>query len=201
MGLLTYTRDGGVFYSTTFGRFCSIAPNVFCGGGEHPLNWLSSHVFAFAGSSVFNRDDYYSAIAEPKNRKAQPGYGIETLIGNDVWIGQGCFISRGISIGDGAVIAAHSVVTSDVEPYAILAGVPAKALRKRFDEKSIERLLRVQWWLYDLSKVSPRLDYRNVNACLDTLEDLLAIGALPMLKPKLRTLRSEDGAYLLSDEL
>ena len=70
----------------------------------------------------------------------------QVIIGNDVWIGAGACILSGVKIGDGSIIGARAVVTKDVEPYTIVAGVPARELRKRFDKKIIERLLEIKWW-------------------------------------------------------
>ena len=70
----------------------------------------------------------------------------KTIIGNDVWIGDQCFIKAGVKVGDGAVIGAHAVVTHDVPPYAIVAGNPAKILRYRFSEEEISALLQTKWW-------------------------------------------------------
>lgn len=67
-------------------------------------------------------------------------------IGNDVWIGFGCYIKAGVSIGSGAIIGAHSVVTHDIEPYTIVAGIPARLIRKRFSDDIISKLEKMQWW-------------------------------------------------------
>ena len=91
------------------------------------------------------------------------------VIGNDVWIGFSTTILNGVRIGDGAIVAAGSVVTKDVEPYSIVAGVPAKIIGKRFSDDMIERLLDLQWWNYDPSLVWG-LDISNPETCIDTIE-------------------------------
>jgi tetrahydrodipicolinate N-succinyltransferase len=102
---------------------------------------------------------------------------LTVTIGNDVWTGHNVNILSGINVGDGAVIAAGSVVTKDVPPYAIVAGVPATIKRYRFSEKIIERLLSNKWWELELSDLSG-LPFRDVERCLDSIENLRRIRGL-----------------------
>jgi tetrahydrodipicolinate N-succinyltransferase len=90
-------------------------------------------------------------------------------VGNDVWTGHNVNVMAGVSVGDGAIIAAGSVVTKNVPPYAIVAGVPATAKRLRFPERTIERLLRLRWWDLELSQLSG-LPFRDIDRCLDMIE-------------------------------
>ena len=99
-----------------------------------------------------------------------------TTIGNDVWIGHRAFIRAGVSIGDGAIVAAGAVVSKDVEPYSIVGGVPAKHIRYRFDQATIKRLLATQWWRYNLYDFDISVD--DVSASLEWLE-----GNLHTLRP------------------
>jgi hypothetical protein len=92
-------------------------------------------------------------------------------IGNDVWTGHNVNIMAGVSVGDGAIVGAGSVVTKDVPPFAIVAGVPARVVRMRFSEAIIERLLRVKWWDLELSELSG-LPFRDVERCLDRIEEI-----------------------------
>ena len=94
-------------------------------------------------------------------------------IGSDVWSGHNANIMPGVSVGDGAVIAAGAVVTRDVPPYAVVAGVPATIKRYRFDEKTIARLLSVRWWELELSELSG-LPFREIDRCLDLIEEIKA---------------------------
>ena len=96
----------------------------------------------------------------------------QATFGNDVWTGHNCNIMAGVNVGDGAVIAAGSVVTEDVPPYAIVGGVPAKVIRYRFHEKIIERLLRLKWWDLELSQLSG-LPFRDIDRCLDMIDAIL----------------------------
>ena len=125
------------------GKYCSIAcgATFVCAGGFHSSRALSSYPFGLASG-------YWDIPAELCTVEAL--FDVEkkgaTIVGNDVWLGYQCLIMPGVTIGDGAIIASRAVVTKDVEPYTIVAGVPAKEVRKRFDEKTIQKLLEVKWW-------------------------------------------------------
>ena len=92
-------------------------------------------------------------------------------IGNDVWIGDEVFVKNGVTIGDGAVLGARSVVTKDVPPYAIVAGVPAKIIRYRFDEPTRQELLRLKWWELD-DDIIRQIPYDNISAALQFLREV-----------------------------
>jgi virginiamycin A acetyltransferase len=82
----------------------------------------------------------------------------DMVIGNDVWIGYGATLMPGVHIGDGAIVAAQSVVTKSVDPYTVVGGNPAREIRKRFDESTIQLLLDLQWWHWDIEKITRNLD-------------------------------------------
>jgi chloramphenicol O-acetyltransferase type B len=120
------------------GSFCSIgsgAAFIMAGNQGHRNEWISTFPFFFMPEV-------------PEFENAANGYlpSGDTVIGNDVWIGSEAVIMPGITIGDGAVIGTRALVTKDVEPYAIVGGNPAKTIRKRFDDDSIELLLEMKWW-------------------------------------------------------
>ncbi len=119
------------------GSFCSFSDHVFIGGDEHPLEWVST-------SPVFESVRH----SGPKRKFAEFDVpeGKRTIIGSDVWIAHGVCIKAGVKIGTGAAIGTGAVVTKDVPPYAIVAGVPARIIRYRFDEETIKGLLDSQWW-------------------------------------------------------
>ena len=119
------------------GRFCQIAAGVefMMNGANHQMNAVST--FPFYTLEGWEMD--------PPAPSDMPLKG-DTVIGSDVWIGQNAVVLPGVQIGDGAIIGANSVVGSDVEPYTIVAGNPARVLRRRFDDALIELLLRFRWW-------------------------------------------------------
>lgn len=93
----------------------------------------------------------------------------DIVIGNDVWIGYEAVILSGVTIGDGAIIGTRAVVTKDVPPYTIVGGVPAKPIRKRFDEKVIEELLKIKWWDWTEEKIARNIE--NIkNGCIERLK-------------------------------
>lgn len=136
VGRLTYVSARSTVIHTEIGSFCSIASGVAIGGGAHDLNAVST-------SPVFNKGRNVLGV-NFGNIEFSPYK--TTTIGNDVWVGNRAMILQGVTIGDGAVVGAGSVVTKDVEPYTIVAGNPAKVIRKRFDDETVEKLLEIKWW-------------------------------------------------------
>jgi len=156
VGSYSFMRGGRLCGNV--GNYCSIAPDVAIGDGEHPLSWLSSHPFQY-GRSAFSDWEGAQEFTTPKRlpldiAKRAPN------IGHDVWIGTKAVILRGVNIGNGAVIAAGSVVTKDVPPYAIVGGVPARIIKMRFVDSTIEELTNSQWWDYDVNNLTD-LNYEN----------------------------------------
>lgn len=134
-------RPGAFGGATQVGRYTSIAPNVHTIERNHPVNWAST-------SSVFY-DPHLGVVAT----ETLPDY-VPLKIGHDVWIGWGVILLPGCRrIGDGAVIGAGSVVTQDIPDYAIVAGVPARVLRYRFDEATRNELQASEWWLLTPSQL------------------------------------------------
>lgn len=137
--------------NTIIGRFCSIAYNVKIGLGSHPVDWVSTHQFAYDSKYKFVKE---SRPFENKVKK-------NTEIGNDVWIGANAIILAGVNVGDGAIIGANSLVTEDVEAYAIVHGTPAKISRYRFEKPIIEELLKIKWWNWDDVQIKKNIDLFN----------------------------------------
>jgi acetyltransferase-like isoleucine patch superfamily enzyme len=123
------------------GKYCSIARGVtILLGGEHRPDWVTTYPFSAL------RADARHHIGHPRTKG-------DVVIGHDVWIGTRSLILSGVSIGDGAVLGAGSVVTKDVAPYAIVAGNPARQVRERFSQAQREALLEIAWWNWPEDKV------------------------------------------------
>jgi acetyltransferase-like isoleucine patch superfamily enzyme len=150
MGAFSYAVNG-YYFACRIGRYCSIGEQVQIGRHSHPLDWHStSPIFYFPYTDAMDQPPPYGHEVSPKSfvRSTPPTKLKITEIGNDVWIGHGAFLLPGVKIGDGAVIAAMSVVTKDVAPYTIVGGNPAGAIRKRFSDELIAKLLESKWWQY-----------------------------------------------------
>jgi len=133
----TYIQKRSTIFNVKIGKFCSIASNVSIGPGIHKIDGVSTHPVFFLKNTPLVKKFSSQDLFESSKR---------TVIGHDVWIGEKAIIIDGIEIGTGAIIAAGSVVTKNVEPYAIVGGVPAKLLKYRFNENEIVYLLKSEWW-------------------------------------------------------
>lgn len=137
LGNYSYLAKNSDITNCSIGKFCSIGPNFCCGLGVHPTNGIST-------SPMFYSTARQNGVSLCKTKKVQESK--QTIIGNDVFIGANVTVLDGITIGDGAIVGAGAVVTKDVPPYAIVSGVPAEIKRYRFDERTIDSLLRIRWW-------------------------------------------------------
>lgn len=145
VGYGTYILNDCWFNCARIGRYCSIASDVrMISAKGHPKSYVST-------SPVFHkREAFINTYVEEDCYEVYEKCGIDprynAIIGNDVWIGKRALLMGAITIGDGAILGAGAIVTKNVPPYAIVAGVPAKVIGYRFNEEQIEKLLNIKWW-------------------------------------------------------
>ncbi|WP_208432524.1 chloramphenicol acetyltransferase [Bartonella taylorii] len=150
-----FERNSEAIYSD-IGRFCSIASHVCLNALEHPMERLSTHKITYRPNEYFRYMPLDSSFRERRCAK-------RVIVGHDVWIGHGAVIMPEVTIGHGAIIGANAVITKDVLPYTIVAGVPAKLLRMRFSNHVIQMLLEMAWWNWPLDKIYSALpDMQNL---------------------------------------
>lgn len=142
LGDFTYIAGNTSISRTTIGKFCNIGPDCKIGLGKHPTkDFVSTHPVFFStlkqAQISFADQNYFEEFVDIK-------------IGNDVWLGANAIIVDGVKIGDGVIVAAGSVVTKDIPPYAIVGGVPAKIIKYRFEKEEIEKLSDMKWWDMDV---------------------------------------------------
>lgn len=132
------------------GKFCALARGItfIMNGANHQLDGFSTYPFYIFGNG-------WEKVAPQAEKLPYKG---DTVIGNDVWIGYESVIMPGVQVGDGAIIAAKSVVVGDVAPYTIVGGNPAKCIRQRFEDETIQVLLEVAWWNWDIEKITRNLE-------------------------------------------
>lgn len=153
--------------NSKIGRYCTFGSRVSVGAFSHPTNWLSIHEFQYRntvniyGSSILDGDENIAPINATTN------------IGCDVWIGDNACVKTGISLGHGAIVGLGAVVVSDVPPYAIVGGNPARILRYRFNEDVIDTLLRLRWWELDMPYLKG-VDFSDIGKSIEFIEKNMA---------------------------
>jgi len=162
-GSFSYIANNTSITSSRIGRYCSIGDYTSI-LSNHPTKYLStSPIFYYSG---WFGEDFITKSPLLTN----DGDFKLTVIGNDVWTGSGAKIKTGVTISDGCVIGAGSIVTKDTEPFMIYAGVPAKPIKQRFSDKVIEQIISSKWWEYDITKIKD-IDWSNPVASIDAINN------------------------------
>ncbi len=165
IGRYSYTGVNTVIKNSTIGKFNSISWNVSIGGNTHDLNHITTHSFLVYPKWNMGGNSNWSSASEKCETE------------NDVWIGSGATILRGVKVGNGAVIGAGSVVTKDVPPYAIVVGNPGRVLRLRCKEEWIERLENLKWWDFPEKIIRKHLALFQAELTAEIIERLEEIKA------------------------
>jgi acetyltransferase-like isoleucine patch superfamily enzyme len=139
IGRYSYTNSNTKIINAKIGQFTCIGSNVTIGLGFHPTNFVSIH------PSFYSNNKGFKTFSDKNYFEEYPF----VTIGNDVWIGSNVTILGNVTIGDGAIVAYGSIITKDVQPYTIVGGIPAKVLKMRFDNTTIENLQNLNWWDLD----------------------------------------------------
>jgi phosphonate metabolism protein (transferase hexapeptide repeat family) len=164
-------NDAQITY-TTIGKFCSIAAMTRINPGNHPMQRATQAHFTYRASAYFEgENDDTEFFAWRRSHHIE--------IGHDVWIGHGAIVLPGRNIGTGAVIAAGAIVTKEVAPYTIVAGNPARVIKRRFPEAVAERLIELQWWNWDhetLRRALPDFRKLDVEAFLEKYQAAASSG-------------------------
>lgn len=158
MGDYSYAMQGTIAWCAEIGKFVNIAAYTRINATNHPTWRATLHHFTYrsAAYGLADEDDEEFFAWRRSNR---------VTIGHDVWLGHGAIILPGVSVGTGAVVGAGAVVSKDVAPYTIVAGVPARPIRRRVDEETAERLLELAWWDWSHDQLRAALpDFRKLGA-------------------------------------
>lgn len=166
IGDYSYTDRFADIANATVGRFANIASFARIGATDHPMQQASLHHFLYRSASYWDdAEDDAAFFAARAARRAH--------VGHDTWIGHGAMVMPEVTVGHGAVLAAKAVATRDVAPYTVVAGVPARVVRRRFPEPVAERLIALAWWDWDHARLRAALaDFRAlpVEAFLERYE-------------------------------
>lgn len=172
LGAFSYQVSGYCF-GARIGRYCSFGEEVQIGRQDHPLTWASTSPAFYLHDNLFELDNGFEGAesyhAYRIKHTGPPTKAQITTIGNDVWIGHGALIKAGVTIGDGAIVAAHSVIARDVPPYAVVAGNPAMIKKFRLPVQMIGAMMRSQWWRFapwQLQHLDPAKPQEFINGVL-----------------------------------
>lgn len=163
MGDYSYTTFNTVVRRARIGKYCSISWNVSIGGYDHEYRRMTQHPFPY--------DIIYGGFEKTVGGGCSSG-NLKLTIGNDVWVASNACILRGVEIGDGAVIGAGAVVTHDVGPYEIWAGVPAKKIGQRFTDEIIDEMVKLKWWDLSRETISKNIEiFEDDNITIEKIKE------------------------------
>ncbi|MDQ7060706.1 MAG: CatB-related O-acetyltransferase [Sulfurimonas sp.] len=152
LGKYSYISQYSIVNKSKIGKFCSIANGCYIGLWEHNTDVSTHSFYLYEHSGDF-----------VKGYKNYDKDNIETIIGNDVWIGANAVVMKGVTISDGVIIGASAVVTIDVPAYAIAVGNPARVIKYRYNDKDINWLLKLKWWNFSRKKLKKIIDKNGFN--------------------------------------
>ena len=161
----TYMGTNSSLNNVRIGKYCSISKNVNIGLAVHPIEFISTSPIFFSPQNATGYSWIENKVFDDSPKKV--------IIGNDVWIGINVSIMGGVTIGDGAIIGSHSLVTKNVEPYTIVGGVPAKKIRMRFNDEIISALIGYKWWNYSENKIMEKISLFNRNLNIEVCRYLI----------------------------
>lgn len=167
MGDCTYTGKNFTAWHCKIGKYCSISWNVSIGGANHDYHRITSHAFLYT--------DLFGINTKGRKQGVYDRFQLPCLVGNDVWIACHAIICRGVTVGDGAVIAAGAVVTKDVAPYSIVAGVPAREIGRRCSSEQAALLQKSEWWNLPRKVIEDNIDFFNQVISDESVEKIVAL--------------------------
>jgi acetyltransferase-like isoleucine patch superfamily enzyme len=200
IGMFCYFGRGCRIIDADIGRYCSIGRDVLVNMRNHPTSWLSTHPFQYGGTKHFEDYEEYLMLNAclTIDKKTLEN---RVKVGNDVWIGERVMILRGVTVGDGAILAAGSVVTHDVEPYMIVGGVPAHPIRPRFEPDLVRELVALRWWDWNIAPFSWEIPYDRPWEAVEYLKRRIGTGAIEPLPPNWSAVVSHADGLKLEDDL
>lgn len=163
----SYVMENCDIIYTSIGKFANIASSVRLNPGNHPMDWVSQHHFLYRRRQYLLRDSDHQPFFNWRRRQ-------RVTIGHDTWIGHRAIVMPGITIGNGAVIGSAAVVTKNVPPYAVVAGVPAKIIRYRFPDSIWRAIEKTGWYHWDHDTLKERLnDFYDVRLFIEKYGEVL----------------------------
>lgn len=172
LGIASYIGPDTRLNHCKIGSWCCIGPLVRVIVGRHPTTeFVSTHPAFFSTQAQAG----FTFVSENRYKEflhAEESTAMRVIIGSDVWIGEGAVLMAGVVIGDGAIVAAGALVTKNVAPYTIVGGVPAKIIKTRFDQETVDWLLEIKWWTRDFDWIKTNADsFRSVELLKSVIAD------------------------------